>query len=107
MAAWMVGNQAVCRNQTTVPAESRAAVQSRRKIRPKPAVAKAATPRGVNGCHAAGGMVDSGVELGSVASLKGPFVMRGSASYAGGGSGLAGGGWLGLGCCGTIKTVTG
>src|SRR2546426_1950653 len=78
MAARMVGNQAVFRNQTTVPAESNATVQRRRKIRAKCALANAATPRGVRGCHAAGGVGDSEVELDSVASLNGPFVMRGS-----------------------------
>ena len=108
MAARMVGNQAVLRNQTMVPAESNAVAQRRRKILPKPAVAKTARPRGVNGCHAAGGVSDSEVELESVDSLNGPFVMRGGARQADGGSGLGGGGgWFGLGCCGTTNTVTG
>src|SRR5438477_10001030 len=107
MAARMVGNQAVWRNQITVPAEINATAQRRRKIRPKPLIAKAATPRGVNGCHAAARLGNSEVELDSVDSLNGPFVMRGCARQAGGGSGLAGGGWLGLGCCGTTRTVTG
>src|SRR5438067_7904266 len=83
MAARMVGNQAVWRNQITVPAEINATAQRRRKIRPKPLIAKAATPRGVNGCHAAARLGNSEVELDSVDSLNGPFVMRGCARQAG------------------------
>src|SRR5258706_14777757 len=91
MAARIVGNQAVFRNQMSVPVVSNATIASRIKARPKVAFAKAAMPAGVNGCQAKLRR-GSAVEPGWASWVAWPSLMSAHPVHAdgGGGSGLGG-----------------
>src|SRR5688500_7494482 len=54
MASRVAGNQTVARNQITLAAASSATMNWIKRSRPRGARENAATPRGVNGCHAGG-----------------------------------------------------
>src|SRR3954470_4936532 len=60
MAARIAGNQAAFKNHTTLPEPIKATSQSTSTVRPKEALPKAASPRGVNGCQATGSRGSSG-----------------------------------------------